>query len=110
LWWPEDVEEIDYWLDRFPHRMHYRIGSARHDGVPIYVVGGVEVLGAGRATGEWWEPRELAHLRGLIGSVGVPPRLQAIVYDEKLAIHLIGYDTEQEIMSAVSSLQRVTPE
>ncbi len=72
--------------------------------MPLCVIGHFEVKGAGRATGEWYSPREFAHLRGLIGRVGTPPRLQAVVHDEQLAIHLIGYDTEDEIISAVKSL------
>ena len=47
--------------------------------------------------GEWSEPRQLAHVRGLIGRVGVPPELQAVIYDQGLEIHVIGYDTEDEI-------------
>jgi len=64
--------------------------------------------GAGRAAGEWYEPRELAPLRGLIGRVGIPPRLQALVHREKLAIRLIGYETEEEIISVARSLRPVS--
>jgi hypothetical protein len=64
--------------------------------------------GAGRAAGEWYEPRELAPVRGLIGRVGIPPRLQALVHHEKLAIHLIGYETEEESISATRSLRGVS--
>lgn len=46
-------------------------------------------------------------MRGLIGRVGIPPRFQAVVHHEKLAIHLIGYETEREIMSAATGLRRV---
>jgi hypothetical protein len=49
-------------------------------------------------------------MQGLIGRVGIPPRLQAFVYDEELTIQLIGYDNEDEIMSAVKSLRRVRPD
>jgi hypothetical protein len=49
-------------------------------------------------------------LRGLIGRVGTPARLQAVVHDEQLAIHSIGYETEDEIISAVRSLRRVKPD
>jgi hypothetical protein len=78
--------------------------------VPICVISRVEVAGARRANGEWFAPSELAHRRGLIGRVGVPTCLQAVVYDEKMAIHLIGYDTEDEIISPVRNLRRVTPD
>ena len=97
-------------MDRFPHRTQYWVGSLRAHGVPVGVVGGVEVPGARRATGEWWEPSELAHVRGLIPRTGIPPRLQAVVHDEDLAIHLIGYETAEEIIKAVNSFQRVSPE
>jgi hypothetical protein len=77
-----DVETISYVLDLLPRRDHYRIGSTRHEDVPICVIGHREVPGAGRAAGEWYEPSELAQVRGLIGRVGTPPRLQAVVHDE----------------------------
>jgi hypothetical protein len=108
-WWPEDTQRLEYRLDRFPHRTHYWIGSLRDDGVPVGVVGSVELPGARRATGEWWEPSELAHVRGLIGRTGIPPKLQAVVHDEELAIHLIGYATEEEIVKTVNSFQRISP-
>ncbi len=44
-------------------------------------------------------------MRGLIGRVGEPSRLQAVIYDEKLEIQLIGYATEAEIVRAVTSLR-----
>lgn len=109
-WWPADVRKIAYYLDRFPRRDSYRVGSTRRDGVPICVVGRFEVARSGRASGEWYEPRELAAVRGQIGRVGIPARLQAVVHDEKLAIDLIGYETEDEILSAVRSLRRVRPD
>ena len=59
--------------------------------------------------GEWSELRELKELRGLIGRVGIPARLQGVIYDQDLEMHLIGYDTEDEIVSAASSLRRVDP-
>jgi hypothetical protein len=112
-WWPADVRKISYLLDRFPGaagagRDSYGIGSARHDDVPICVIGQLEVPGAGRASGEWYAPRELAMACGLIGRTGVPPRLQAVVHHEELAIHLVGYETEDEIMRAATSLRRVS--
>jgi len=109
-WWPADVDQISYSLDRFPDRALYRIGSTRDDGVPICVIGHREIPGAGRPVGEWRAPRELATVHGLIGLVGVPPRLQAVVHQERLAIHLIGYETEDEIISTANSLRRVNPD
>jgi len=109
-WWPADAQQLEYRVDRFPHRTHYWVGAIRNDGVPVGVVGHVEMPGARRATGEWWEPSELAHVRGLVGWVGVPPRLQAVVHDEELAIHLIGYEAEEEVVKAANSLRRIEPE
>jgi hypothetical protein len=113
-WWPTDVGKISYVVDRFPGadragRDQYRIGSMRHDGVPIFVIGHREVPGAGRADGEWYAPRELATVRGLIGRVGIPRRLQAVVHQEGLAVHLVGYGTEAEILSAARSLRHIDP-
>ena len=101
-WWPADTEEISYRLVRSAVGVHYQIGSIRSEGAPICVVGHFEAALAGRSprdwlSGEWSEPPELAHARGLIGRVGVPRRLRAVIYDEKLQIQLIGYDTEDEI-------------
>jgi hypothetical protein len=114
-WWPADTEEVSYNLDGFPNRAHYRIGSTRAEGAPICVIGFFEAAWAGRSPrdwldGEWSEPRELAHVRGLIGWVGIPSRLQVVIYDQQLAIQLIGYDTEDEIMSAVRSLRKIDPD
>jgi len=114
-WWPADVAEISYCVARFSSgRAHYEIESTRRDGVPVGVFGHFEAPG-GRSPrewldGEWSEPRELAHVRGLIGRVGLPTVLQAVIYDQELEIHLIGYDSEDEIMSAVRSLGRASPD
>jgi hypothetical protein len=114
-WWPEDVEEIRCSLARFSSgHAHYEILSTRRDGTPVGVIGH-HVAGSGRRSprewldGEWSEPRELAELRGLIGRAGIPARLQGVIYDQELEIHLIGYDTEDEIVTTVSSLRRVNP-
>jgi len=48
-------------------------------------------------------------LRGLVGWVGIPPRLQTVIYDQQLAIQLIGYRTEDEMMNAVRSLHPIDP-
>jgi hypothetical protein len=114
-WWPPDTEEVSYRLYGEHGNAHYSVGSTRAHGVPISVVGFWEAAWKGRSprdwlAGEWSEPSELAHLRGLIGKVGVPPRLQVVLYDQQLAIQLIGYRTEAEIMNAVRSLRRVEPE
>ncbi|MEO8967252.1 MAG: Clp protease N-terminal domain-containing protein [Solirubrobacteraceae bacterium] len=114
-WWPADTEEISYCLVRSSGGAHYQIGSTRREGAPICVVGHFEAALAGRSprdwlSGEWSEPPELAHVRGLIGNVGIPRRLQAVIYDQKLQIQLIGYDNEDEIISAVGSLRRASPE
>jgi hypothetical protein len=83
--------------------------------VPICVVGHVEAVLAGRSPkdwlhGEWSEPPELAHVRGLIGRVGIPRRFQAVIYDQELQIQLIGYETVDEILNTVSSLRRASVE
>jgi hypothetical protein len=110
-WWPADIEEISYCLVRSAGGVHYQIGATRSEGVPICVIGHFEAALAGRSPrdwlhGEWSEPPELAHLRGVIGRVGIPRRLQAVIYDQELQIQLIGYASQDEIMSAVGSLRR----
>jgi hypothetical protein len=109
-WWPEDVEEIRRSLARFstaPAR--YEILSTRRDGTPVGVIGHVGRSPREWLDGEWSEPPELAELRGLIGRVGIPARLQGVIYDQELQMHLIGYDTEDEILSTARSLRRVNP-
>jgi hypothetical protein len=113
-WWPADAQEISYSLDGVPDRPHYRVGSVRAEGQPICAIGYLEAAWAGRSPrdwldGDWSEPADLADLRGLVGRVGTPPRLQVVIYDQQLAIQLIGYSTEDEIKSAVQSLRRVEP-
>jgi Clp amino terminal domain, pathogenicity island component len=115
-WWPADTKKISYsLLNGFSDRAHYSIGSIRAEGVPLRVIGFLEAAWAGRSPrdwlhGEWSVPLELAHVRGLIGRVGTPPRLQVVIYDQQLAIQLVGYHTEDEIMSAVRSLRRIDPD
>jgi hypothetical protein len=114
-WWPAGTGAISYSLDGFSNRTHYSIGSIRAEGMPIRVIGFYEAAWAGRSprdwlNGEWSEPRELEHVRGLVGRVGTPPRLQVVIYDQQLAIQLIGYATEDEIMHTVSSLRLIAPD
>jgi hypothetical protein len=114
-WWPADTEEISYTLVGRPGHAHYDIGSIRAGGEPICTVGFLEAAWAGRSprdwlNGEWTESRELAHLRGLIGWVGIPPQLHVVIYDQQLAIQLIGYHSEDEIMRAVKSLRWIEPD
>lgn len=80
--------------------------------MPVWVIGHPEAAGEGQSPttwldGEWSEPREIANVQVLIGRVGAPRRLQAFFHDEDVAITLVGYDTEREITSTVSSLRRV---
>lgn len=114
LWWPADIGQVSYCLTRSAERIQYRIGTDRTEGAPLHVVGVLEAAWAGRSprdwlNGEWSEPSELAHMRGLVGRVGTPPSLHVVVYDGPLAIQLLGYHTEDEVMNAVRSLRRVDP-
>jgi hypothetical protein len=113
-WWPAGTGEISYSLNGFSNRTHYSIGSIRADEVPICIIGFYEAAWAGRSPkdwlhGEWSEPRELQHVRGSVGRVGIPPRLQVVIYDQRLAIQLIGYETEDEVMHTVNSLRPIAP-
>ncbi len=110
-----DTGEISYSLNGFSSRPHSSIGSIRASGVPLCVIGFYEAAWAGRSPrdwlhGQWSEPRELEHVRGLVGRVGIPPVLQVVIYDQQLAIQLIGHETEDEIMSTVSSLRPIAPD
>jgi hypothetical protein len=114
-WWPADTEEISYSLNGRPGHPHFFIGSTRAGGEPVCVVGFFEAAWAGRSprdwlNGEWTQSRELVHVRGLIGWVGIPSRLQVVIYDKRLAIQLVGYHTEDEIMGAVKSLRHIEPD
>jgi hypothetical protein len=111
-WWPPDVPEISYSLTTTAAGASYRIGSHRDDGSPILVVGLSEDTWAGRSpedclNGGWTHPPDLAQVRGLIGRVGSPLSLQAVIYDAGLAVQLIGYRTEDEVRNSVGSLQRI---
>ena len=49
-------------------------------------------------------------MQGLIGRVGLPRRLQAFLYGEDLALVLIGYQTDDEILRTARSLRPVKPD
>ena len=66
-WWPADVGQISYVLARFPGRALYRIDQLATTRYQYASSAIGRSRGAGRAAGEWYEPRELAPLRGLIG-------------------------------------------
>lgn len=107
-WWPADAGPIGYRLARSLDHLEYVIVSTRSgDDSLTCVIGHVEVPGGGRAAGDWYAPSELKELRGLVGRTGHPRRLQAVVHDEGLAIHLIGYGSEAEVVRAAHSLRRV---
>jgi hypothetical protein len=112
-WWPLGTAEIEYLLE-LSRSVSYRVGSVRHDGVPIVVIGCPEVAGARSPrdwlVGEWSEPEELTQVRGAIGRVGDPPRLHTVIYGQNLQLQLIGYETEDEIVRTVSGLRRIGPE
>jgi hypothetical protein len=106
-WWPEDAGKITYRrLDHRPLGTGYSMLAIRRGGVPVGVVAHPEHPAAGLADGEWRAAPELQGLRGMIGKVGRPPRLHAVAHAEGMRIHLIGYQSETEIVRAASSLQR----
>lgn len=107
-WWPEDIGAVTYCLDRWPSSVVYRIGSTRHDGAPICVIGGPENQTGQLAKGNWYTPPELEGWRGLVSTSGA--HVHAVVHDEQQIIHLIGYTSEAEVVRAVKSLRRVPPE
>jgi hypothetical protein len=113
-WWPADAGPVSYILTRFPDKTHYRVHSMRRDGVPVGLVGHRAPADPSRTPadwldGDWSQPDELAHLRGLIGSVGIPTHLQGVLYAEQLELHLIGYDTKDEILKTATSLSLASP-
>jgi hypothetical protein len=110
-WWPEDAGKITYSLDQRPSLgAGYSMLATRRGCVPVGVVARPEHPAGGLADGEWHAAPELEGLRGMIGKVGRPPRLQAVAHAEGMRIHLIGYQSETEIVRAATSLQRPTAE
>jgi hypothetical protein len=109
-WWPLDVGTRKFSLRR-SQRPCYQISSVRTNGAPICVIGWLEVPDARTPRdwldGDWLEPAELVRWRGAVGRVGDPHQLQAVIYDERLEIQLIGYATQDEILRVVSSLRLV---
>ena len=73
----------------------------------LWIVGGPKRPRGGLADGDWRAHLELKAWRGLIGMVGHPPRLQAVVHDEHQAIHFIGYASEAEVARVVGSFRSV---
>lgn len=107
MWWPDETGAVTYFLDESPSRVRYRIGSTRRDGTPIVVIGTAELEG-GLPDGPWSRPPELKAWHGLVRTDGV--HVHAVVNHEQQTIHLIGYASEAEVVRAVRSLRRVTPE
>ena len=105
-WWPKNAGAVGYWLDRLPSSAHYRIGSTRPDGTPICVLGRPENRTGRLPEGDWYQPPELAALRGLVRTNGA--QVHAVIHDEQQTIHLIGYASEAEVVRAVGSFRRVT--
>lgn len=107
-WWPEDTGPVTYELDQSPSGDTYRIGSTRHDGTPICLIGRAERRSERLPNGNWSRPPELEALHGLVRTNG--DHVHAVVHDERQIIHLIGYTSEAEVVHAIRSLRRVTAE
>ena len=108
-WWPDDTRAVTYRLDKSPSRDMYRIGSTRHAGTPICLLGRAgEQPEQTLATGNWSRPPELAAWRGLVRTNDA--HIHAVLYHEQQTIHLIGYASESEVVRATRSLRRVTAE
>jgi hypothetical protein len=99
---------VGYWLERLPSHVHYRIGSTRHDGIPICVIGQPENRNGRLPHDDWYQPPALEALGGLVRPNG--SGVQAVVHDEQQTIHLIGFESEAEVVRAVRSFRRVTAE
>lgn len=109
IWWPDDTDAVTYLLDESPSRVRYRIGSTRRDGTPIFVIGRAgEQRERTLPRGNWSRPPELKAWRGLTRTDGA--HVHAVLYREQQTIHLIGYTSEAEVVRAVRSLRRVTPD
>jgi hypothetical protein len=107
-WWPEDTRPVTYVLDQSPSGDKYRIGSTRHDGTPICLIGSAENRSGQVPRGNWSRPPELEALRGLVRTNGA--HVHAVVHEEQQIIHLIGYTSEAEVVHAIRSLRRVSAE
>ena len=104
-WWPEDTRKVWYRLDG----AMYWIGSTRHDGRPIGVIGGAEKPDLHlRLPGNWSSVPELESVRGLVSTSD--DHVRAILHQEQQTIQLIGYASEGELVEASQSFRRVPPE
>ena len=108
-WWPPDSRGVSYGLMSGAGRSCYRIYTQRANGAPVCVVGLLESCWRGRSPkdwleGDWFEPESLAHVRGIVGRVGTSAALHVALYSNGLAIQLLGYRTDQEILNVVGSL------
>ena len=108
-WWPDDARAVTYRLDKSPSGDMYRIGSTRHAGTPICVVGRAgEQRERTLPPGNWSRPPELEAWRGLVRTNDA--HIHAVLYHEQQTIHLIGYASKSEVVRAARSLRRVTAE
>ena len=103
-WWPEDTGKVSYRLDGTT----YWIGSTRREGTPIGVVGKAEKPELRLPGGNWSPLPELEAMRGLVSTSD--DHVRAVVHLEQQTIHLLGYESEAEVVQAVESFQRVPAE
>jgi len=103
-WWPEDTGRVSYRLDGAT----YWIGSTRREGTPIGVIGKAEKPELRLPVGNWSPLPELEAMRGLVSTSD--DHVRAVVHQERQMIHLLGYESEAEVVQAVKSFQRVPAE
>src|SRR5579862_1311608 len=103
-WWPKDTGIVSYRLDGAT----YWIGSTRREGTPIGLVGKAEKPELRLPPGNWSPLPELEAMRGLVSTSD--DHVRAVVHQEQQTIHLLGYESEAEVVQAVKGFQRVQSE
>jgi hypothetical protein len=108
-WWPPGVQHLTYHLERLSTHHQYRVSATRPDGAPIGLIGRAQDPSARlpRPT-EWRAIPELSAMRGASRACG--SSVQAVMYVDNQAIHLVGYASDAEVIRVATGLRRVTPD
>ncbi len=107
-WWPADAAPCEFVLDQLPTGIRYRVGSVRDDGRPILCIGAPEDPTARLQDADWHELPELSEWRAIVSSNELGT-FHAVAHRDGLTLHLIGYTSEPEVVTAIKSLRKAEP-